>query len=66
MSKVHATESVVVTLPNGITLTVRKDQGFDQSDDVVKAFPWLFGLRTNRRGKVVEQATAAPGELRDL
>lgn len=67
MPNVHATESVVVTLTDGTIRTVRKDQAFDERDPVVQSHPWLFGLKRRRiTGKVVEQATAAPGELRDL
>ena len=67
MPTVHAIETIVVVLPDGTARTVRKDQGFEQDDAVVQAHPWLFGLkRTKVRGRVVEQATAAPGELRNL
>jgi hypothetical protein len=56
MSKVHASRTCVVT-HNGVPVLVREDEGFDQGDPLVAAFPWLFA-------DVVEEATARPGERR--
>lgn len=59
--KVHSTAAVVLLMPGG-PQAVAKDEGVEDDDPRVLAYPWLFGLTGKR--KRVEQATANPGELR--
>lgn len=72
MSKVRAKESFAAFTENG-TVNVGIGQAYDSKDPVVKGREHLFesdndGEDTPRRGRrpKVEQATAAPGEHRDL
>lgn len=44
---------------DGVRFDVVKGQRFDDDHPMVRDFPWLFG-------PVVEQATAAPGEIRNV
>lgn len=67
---VLATTNAVITLSDGTTRTIKNNVGYPIDDVAVREFPWAFDLdeddkpRRGRRPKV-EQATAAPGELRN-
>lgn len=67
MSKVHAIESAAVHFEGGV-IGIREGSTYDENDPIVIAHPALFGIEVSRRGRRtrVEQATAAPGEIRDL
>ena len=54
--KLHARENAVVFLKDGTAVQVREGEAFDRGDPVVRQHKWLF--------EVIEQATAAPGEVR--
>lgn len=61
----------VVFTPTGEAITLKTDMAFDANDWVVINHPWAFeedantNAPTRRKTSVkVEQATAAPGELR--
>lgn len=56
--KLRANQSVVVTR-YGHPVAVRKWDEIDDTDPIVKDFPWLFT-------EEVERATAAPGERRNV
>lgn len=56
MSIVRVIQPAVVTV-NGIVHALRANDAYDVDDPIVTAHPWAF--RSD-----VEQATAAPGELR--
>jgi hypothetical protein len=58
MSKVRVIESCVVTV-DGLPFPLQVDAPYDSDDDIVRQFPWAFGLDN------VEAATAAPGEKRN-
>jgi hypothetical protein len=59
MRKVHANQSCVVRV-NGLPIGVKEDQSFDIEDEIVRKFPWLFGVDE------IEQATSGPGERRNV
>jgi hypothetical protein len=68
MATVRATETFAAESDRGYVV-VKEDQAFDSKDPMVKRFPDKFKSdeEPKRRGRPpVEQATAAPGELRDL
>jgi hypothetical protein len=54
--QVRANADVVVRI-NGMPSAVREGQAFDDKDEVVRAYPWLFEAP-------VEEATANPGQRR--
>jgi hypothetical protein len=54
-----------VVTKQGESVNVFQGQLFDSSHPVVKAFPKMFGQPDNAT-RTVEQATAAPGEKRNL
>lgn len=56
MQKVRANADAVVRIA-GMPRAVREGQAFDKSDEVVRAYPWLFEAP-------VEEATAVPGQRR--
>ena len=56
MSQVRAARSGVVT-HNGVPVSIRAGEPFDESDSIVVEFRWMFDTP-------VEQATASPGEKR--
>ena len=58
MSTVRVTKPCVVTL-NGVPTVLRPDEQYDSSDQVVREFPWAFGMDNT------ESATARPGERRN-
>ena len=60
--KLRANQSVVVTR-YGHPVAVRKWDEIEDTDPIVKDFPWLF---TDEDGRTVERATAAPGEKRSV
>ena len=70
IARVRPDVSSVVFLPSGETIHLRPDAAFDTDDWVVKNHAWAFQLDADvnvskRRSSVnVEQASAAPGELR--
>jgi|TARA_R110000868_G_scaffold93348_1_gene258305 hypothetical protein len=70
IARVRPDVSSVVFLPTGETIHLRPDAAFDTEDWVVKNHAWAFQLdadvnASKRRSSVrVEQASAAPGELR--
>lgn len=55
---VHANTTVVVT-HEGVPTVVREGDKYDRGDPLVAEFGWLFA-------EPVEQATAAPGEVRNV
>lgn len=59
MAVVRVTKACVVTV-NGIPQALRENEPFDSDDQVVREFPWAFGFDN------VEEATAAPGERRNV
>ena len=69
---VLANRDAVVTLADGTTRTIKRNTGYPSSDPIVAEFSWAFDLEDEdekpRRGRRprIEQATAAPGEHRDL
>ena len=77
MARVRVKEAVIVRDPDGggALVALKPDTAYDASDSLVKTYPWAFDSDDNtpaeprrRRNRVggVEQATAAPGELRDV
>lgn len=54
------------TVVNGKPLRVTKGQAWDANDPFVKARPDLFVDEPECVYRSVEQATAAPGEMRDV
>jgi hypothetical protein len=71
MEVVYAVDTLSVGLPQGGSIMVRAGTHWPKTDAIVKAHPWLFsddptvGLSMSEPVPVVvEQATAAPGELR--
>lgn len=58
MGKVRAVQPAVVQV-HGKPFGVREGEAFDESDAVVRDYPWLFDSG-------VERATAAPGERRTV
>jgi hypothetical protein len=69
MSTTIAIEGAVVSV-NGDRIPVRAGEAWDANDPVVRLFPHLFSddpahLRRTTE-MVVEQATAAPGERRNV
>lgn len=70
IARVRPDVSSVVFLPSGETIHLRPDAAFNADDWVVKNHAWAFQLDADvtpakRRSSVnVEQASAAPGELR--
>lgn len=66
MATVRATETFAAFTDAGV-VAVQEHQPFDSSDPLVKRYPDKFaGEEKRSRRSRVEQATAAPGELRDL
>jgi hypothetical protein len=64
MATVHVTNPGVVTIgSNPIPISLRLGETFDSDDEVVRLFPHMFE-RASRSS--VEQATAAPGEQRNV
>lgn len=67
----HPSTSVIVRHPEGGTLIVLDPAtDYDPSDVLVKAYSWAFARRDTTPGTVesvkIEQATAAPGEKRNV
>ncbi len=62
MGNVVAKLTCVTVLKNGSRVRVREGQAFDSGSAVVKENPGLFSGSV--KGKVVEAATAEPGEVR--
>jgi hypothetical protein len=75
-ARVRVKDSVVVRAPGGGGMVpLKADTPYDEDDPLVVEYPWAFDFGENtpaahgRRGRSrggVEQATAAPGELRQL
>ena len=61
MSKLRVRESVAVQHPDlpGQLVVLKANDPFDPKDPLVRAYPWAFESD-------VEQATAAPGEKRNV
>lgn len=57
--KTRVVRPCVVRHPDmdGVMIALEEDKGYDDSDPLVRAYPWAFESD-------VEQATAAPGEKR--
>jgi hypothetical protein len=72
MEVVYAKDSAVVPLDNGGRVMVRKGTHWPANDPIVKTQPSLFstdpsyGLSYTADPEPVEQATAAPGEKRNV
>lgn len=71
MATVRALHTFAAFTPHGV-IGVAKDQPFEHDDPMVKAYPDKFApdnadapKKRSRAGRV-EQATANPGEYRDL
>ena len=62
MANVVAKATCVTTLKDGSRVRVREGQAFDSGSNVVKEKPELFAGSV--KSKVVEAATAEPGEVR--
>lgn len=63
-----AVDSVSTTV-NGIRMFITQGTTYRSDDPVVKQIPSLFvepAEYARRRGSLVEQATAAPGEVRNV
>lgn len=60
-SKVRALTSVAVRHPDlpGQMVVIKENEPYDAKDILVKSYPWAFGTD-------VEQATAGPGEKRNV
>jgi len=56
---IRANRSTVVTTRHGLRVAVVAGQPYDADSELVRDFPHLFG-------PVVEQATANPGEVRNV
>lgn len=60
--RVRATAAGICNLGDGVRVVVREGAEYDSNDEVVREFGWMF----ERVGGAVEQATAAPGERRNV
>lgn len=49
---------------NGAPVVIRPEDIYDADDELVRAYPDAFEIIRATAGDNVEQATAAPGELR--
>ena len=49
-----------VTHPDGYDVVLKPGDAYDAKDPLVRTFPWAFGSDN------VEQATASPGERRNV
>jgi hypothetical protein len=64
MPRVTHPTPAVVTLPSGAYRAVKPGDVLEPDDPFAVAFPWLFTAPAERA--TVEQATAAPGERRNV
>lgn len=73
MDVVYAITTTSVNAPNGVPLYVTAGSHWPATDPIVRAYPWLFSAdphthlsSTTPPPPEVEQATAAPGEKRQV
>lgn len=63
---VIAVADAVVRDAHGVPISLRQGEAWDASDPLVKLHPKMFSSDEGGARRTVEQATAAPGEKRNV